>query len=118
MSHDWERDAVCAQVDPEMWFPDATSPFSPAIKMCNGCPVQRECLQESFDARMEFGVWGGLTATRRLSLLPTYFRRSKDDRRKMMGRLVDELQADQCARDRQLAATRERESQRQRLRHA
>ena len=114
MNYDWEKSAVCAQVDPELWFPEATNAFSPALKLCNGCPVQRECLKESFDARMEFGIWGGVTAKRRLQLLPTYFRRSKNERHKMLNRIIDGLHVDQDARNEQLAATRQRLAERKR----
>lgn len=115
MNHEWEKDAVCATVDPELWFPDAANEWSPALKICNGCPVQRECLKESFDARMEFGIWAGVGAKRRLSLLRTYVSRSQDQRVKMLDRIIDGLHADQVARDDQLVASRERLAERKRL---
>lgn len=40
-----------------------------AKRICRGCPVQRECLAEALDNRIEFGVWGGMTERERRALL-------------------------------------------------
>jgi WhiB family redox-sensing transcriptional regulator len=34
-----------------------------------GCPVRTECLADSLDNRVEFGVWGGMTERERRALL-------------------------------------------------
>jgi WhiB family redox-sensing transcriptional regulator len=39
--------------------------------LCDGCPVQRECLAEALDDRIEWGVWGGMTERERRHLLRT-----------------------------------------------
>ena len=83
-------DAVCSTSDPEAWFPGETSsPYDRAFRICCSCPIQRECLKFSFDNREEFGIWGGVNETQRLSLLPTYFRRSFADRERMIDNLLD-----------------------------
>jgi WhiB family redox-sensing transcriptional regulator len=33
------------------------------------CPVRTECLADSLDNRIEFGVWGGMTERERRALL-------------------------------------------------
>lgn len=38
-------------------------------RICRHCPVQRECLAEALDERIEFGVWGGMTERERRSVL-------------------------------------------------
>ncbi|MFF7879149.1 WhiB family transcriptional regulator [Streptomyces californicus] len=61
--------AVCAGVDPELWFPDTGD--STPVRICQGCPVRQQC--EEYAAALEgdcglpyrHGVWGGLFATER-----------------------------------------------------
>lgn len=65
----WRRDAVCAQVDPELFFPEVGEPTAPAKRICAGCPVRVECLDYALDAREAHGVFGGLSAQERLRLL-------------------------------------------------
>ncbi|MBA8793974.1 WhiB family redox-sensing transcriptional regulator [Friedmanniella endophytica] len=49
-------------------FPEA-SEQKRARLLCSGCPVQRECLAEALDNRIEWGVWGGMTERERRQLL-------------------------------------------------
>lgn len=57
----WRVSAVCAQVDPELFFPAKGVSALPAKRVCAGCPVRAECLVEALVRGEEFGVWGGLT---------------------------------------------------------
>ena len=41
-------------------------------QICNGCPVKMECLADSLDNRIEFGVWGGMTERQRRALLKAH----------------------------------------------
>ncbi|TQM01604.1 WhiB family transcriptional regulator [Pseudonocardia kunmingensis] len=36
---------------------------------CRPCPVRTECLAHALDARIEWGVWGGMTERERRALL-------------------------------------------------
>jgi WhiB family redox-sensing transcriptional regulator len=65
----WRLDAVCAEVDPELFFPEPGAPTSPAKRICAGCPVRVECLDYALAAREAHGVFGGLSAQERLRLL-------------------------------------------------
>ena len=60
---DWVDDALCAQVDPEVWFPShyggTRKSADPATRICADCPVRRECWEYADRARIEYGVWGG-----------------------------------------------------------
>jgi WhiB family redox-sensing transcriptional regulator len=40
-----------------------------ALKTCSGCPVKTECLDDALEARLPFGIFGGMTATDRHELL-------------------------------------------------
>lgn len=61
---EWMEDAVCASIDPELWFPPRGGNPSPAKKICDTCPVQAECLE--YGAAEPVGIWGGLSARDRL----------------------------------------------------
>lgn len=51
--------AVCAQVDPELFFPGKGESTAPAKRVCRGCPVKAECLEWALANTMSHGVWGG-----------------------------------------------------------
>lgn len=56
---DWRDDALCAQVDPELFYPDeGQSPRTPK-RVCAGCPVRDECLQWALAQDVRGGIWGG-----------------------------------------------------------
>ena len=61
----WMQRALCTQYDPELFFPEEDNPGrpceSPAIKICQRCPVRRECLEWSFEIDDRFAVLGGTT---------------------------------------------------------
>ena len=59
----WMDDALCAQVDPDLWFPERGGPGSPAKRICARCPVREQCLDENL---MEtHGFWGGMSERER-----------------------------------------------------
>ena len=75
----WQMDALCAQVDPELWFPDGSAPHSlqptqDAIAMCHRCPVQQHCLECALEAegpqhwKSRHGIYGGLLPVERYSI--------------------------------------------------
>lgn len=65
---EWTRDAVCAQTDPEAFFPEKGDSTRPAKRICAACPVRAECLAYALDHDERFGVWGGLSAVERRRL--------------------------------------------------
>ncbi|MGY5764954.1 WhiB family transcriptional regulator [Brachybacterium sp. DNPG3] len=56
----WVADALCAQTDPDAFFPDKGGPIKDAKKICGGCPVREECLEAGITG-VEVGIWGGTT---------------------------------------------------------
>jgi WhiB family redox-sensing transcriptional regulator len=56
--------ALCAQVDPELFFPEKGQPSAPAKAICSRCPVTALCLR-TFGPLVADGVVGGLTAQER-----------------------------------------------------
>ncbi len=65
---DWRDRALCAEVDPELFFPDKGESSRPAKRVCAACEVRAECLQQALDRGERFGVWGGLSERERRAL--------------------------------------------------
>jgi len=65
---DWAARAACRNVDPDSLFVQGAAQ-NRAKAICLGCPVRTECLADSLDSRVEFGVWGGMTERERRALL-------------------------------------------------
>ena len=61
----WHDLARCAETDPEMFFPEKGESTRPAKRVCAGCEVRAECLQDALDHGERFGVWGGLSERER-----------------------------------------------------
>lgn len=61
--------AICSDLDPKMFFPDAgRPPKNPEYKtICGNCPIQHFCLEYGI-VHEEEGVWGGQTKSERDSL--------------------------------------------------
>jgi WhiB family redox-sensing transcriptional regulator len=56
---DWRDSALCAQVDPEAWFPAKGQPNKDAKRICRSCEVRVECLEYALSQEEdEPGVWG------------------------------------------------------------
>lgn len=55
---DWTG-ALCAQADPEAWFPARGSTVRPAVRVCRACPIEADCLEWALATDQRFGVWGG-----------------------------------------------------------
>ena len=77
--------ALCAQADPETWFPvhetveasrilpDTETEQSKlstrkAKSICQRCTVRLDCLQEAMDNKIDYGIWGGLSVKERRAL--------------------------------------------------
>ena len=65
---DWWGRAVCAQTDPEAFFPEKGGSTREAKRICSGCEVRAECLDYALAADERFGVWGGLSERERRRL--------------------------------------------------
>jgi WhiB family redox-sensing transcriptional regulator len=63
----WAESAACAQVDPDLWFPDQgqRSQHREAKAICAACPVRAECLAYAVGRGEVHGIWGGLDYTER-----------------------------------------------------
>jgi len=64
----WQGGALCAQVDPEMWFPEKGETGRYAKAICRLCPVRAACLDYAMEHDLWFGIYGGLHASERREL--------------------------------------------------
>jgi WhiB family redox-sensing transcriptional regulator len=64
----WQDRALCAQTDPEAFFPEKGGSTREAKKICLGCEVRHECLDYALEHDERFGIWGGLSERERRRL--------------------------------------------------
>ena len=64
----WQTDALCAQTDPEAFFPEKGGSTRDAKRVCFACPVRDECLDYAMAHDEKFGIWGGLSERERRRL--------------------------------------------------
>lgn len=65
---DWQELALCAETDPETFFPEKGGSTREAKRICQGCEVRAECLEYALGHRERFGIWGGLSERERRRL--------------------------------------------------
>lgn len=64
----WETSALCAQTDPEAFFPEKGASVRKAKQVCLACEVRTQCLNYALAHRGLTGIWGGLTDRERAHL--------------------------------------------------
>jgi WhiB family transcriptional regulator, redox-sensing transcriptional regulator len=64
----WQERALCAETDPEAFFPEKGGSTREAKKVCLGCDVRAECLEYALEHDERFGIWGGLSERERRRL--------------------------------------------------
>jgi hypothetical protein len=69
--HDWRDEALCREVDLELFFPEKGNDHRPAVRVCSMCPVREACLADVLrlpSFHDEFGIRGGLSPNERAKL--------------------------------------------------
>ena len=64
----WQSDSLCAQTDPEAFFPEKGGSTRDAKKICTSCEVRAQCLEYALENDERFGIWGGLSERERRKL--------------------------------------------------
>ncbi|CAM4304853.1 Transcriptional regulator WhiB2 [Corynebacterium hadale] len=65
---EWQDQALCAQTDPDAFFPDKGGSTREAKRICKACAVRDECLEYALEHDERFGIWGGLSDRERRRL--------------------------------------------------
>ncbi len=65
---EWQGRSLCAQTDPESFFPEKGGSTREAKKVCLSCEVRVECLDYALANDERFGIWGGLSERERRRL--------------------------------------------------
>lgn len=68
MPPEWTKKALCAEVDPNIFFPEIGEDVAKVKRICKACDVKEECLKFSLDNDERFGIWGGLSEINRRKL--------------------------------------------------
>ena len=68
VEQEWQDQALCAQTDPEAFFPEKGGSTREAKKVCLTCEVRQECLEYALGNDERFGIWGGLSERERRKL--------------------------------------------------
>jgi hypothetical protein len=62
---EWQARALCAQTDPEAFFPEKGGSTRDAKRICARCEVKEDCLKYALERDERFGIWGGLSERER-----------------------------------------------------
>ena len=65
----WSGRAACLDADPDLFFPGPDQSAAPALELCAACGVQDRCLHYAVSIGETYGIWGGMTASRRRRLM-------------------------------------------------
>ncbi|MCU1645260.1 MAG: Sporulation regulatory protein WhiB [Nocardia sp.] len=61
----WREQALCAQTDPDAFFPEVGGSGRTGKRICEGCDVRKQCLDYALAHDQRFGIWGGMTEAER-----------------------------------------------------
>lgn len=64
----WMDRALCAEVDPDLHFPETGQPVTPAKAVCRARAVRVQCLEYVVRHPDLRGVWGGMSEQERRRL--------------------------------------------------
>lgn len=64
----WMAEGLCAQTDPEAFFPEKGGSVREAKAICRACDVRENCLAYALEHQERFGIWGGYSERERRRL--------------------------------------------------
>lgn len=69
MNGAWRDEALCAETDPEAFFPEMGQSSRDAKRICGACDVREQCLEYALVTGQQEGVWGGASPRERRRML-------------------------------------------------
>jgi WhiB family redox-sensing transcriptional regulator len=64
----WMRDALCLEYHDVEFFTERGKDPRPAKVVCSRCTVRDDCLAYALEHRIDYGIWGGMSAHERAKL--------------------------------------------------
>lgn len=64
----WMDHALCAETDPEIFFPAKGGSVREAKAVCARCPVREPCADTAITNDEHYGIWSGMTENDRRRL--------------------------------------------------
>jgi WhiB family redox-sensing transcriptional regulator len=64
-------EALCAQADPELFFPEKGGSNRDGKRLCRRCQGRAECLEWAMTHQERFGIWGGTSERERRAMART-----------------------------------------------
>lgn len=64
----WTMSALCAQVDPAIFYPAKGDHSGPARAVCGRCIVAEQCLEYALEHDDQHGIYGGLVVRERRAI--------------------------------------------------
>ncbi|GAA1983348.1 WhiB family transcriptional regulator [Amycolatopsis minnesotensis] len=64
----WKDRGLCAQTDPDAFFPEKGESTREAKRICLSCEVRTQCLEYALDRQERFGIWGGASERERRAI--------------------------------------------------
>lgn len=58
---DFRDSSLCAEIDPELFYPERGGSVRDAIAVCLACDVRADCLAWALENDERWGVWGGVS---------------------------------------------------------
>jgi WhiB family redox-sensing transcriptional regulator len=65
---EWQEEALCREVDGDMFFPLKGGSTRAAKAVCRRCPVTLSCLEWALDTNERHGIYGGYSERERRTL--------------------------------------------------
>ncbi|MGC1418577.1 MAG: WhiB family transcriptional regulator [Acidimicrobiales bacterium] len=79
-STEWMNQAKCRDYPAEVFFPRDGVGVLITQKICDECPVEKECLEYAIDNHVDHGIWGGKSERERRRLRSSRRRLALTDR--------------------------------------
>lgn len=71
----FDAGSLCAEIDPEVWFPEVGGSVLAAKRLCHRCENEDACLAWAISNDEQHGVWGGKSPQERRRIA-THIRRA------------------------------------------
>lgn len=95
---DWQDDALCAQTDPEAFFPETGGSIRPATDICFACEVREQCLKYAMDNNFDYdGIFGGLSPKNRRKLREKRVGSSRSKRQEVISMTARHMTTEQIS---------------------